>query len=367
MNNVVQLQHYSSDLATAITSLVGYSRSANIQQTSSHEPPLDSEEVQRAKAHILSIVSKIRTLICGPTRLPPISCKPGEILACLRWLREFQILACIPLIRSVPIKDIADLTGVPQTTLARIIRLTATAGFLHELQPSHVARTPLSASFSFESLPSERPYDLGLLTAKPFHATREQQPKLNRQWSAYLHHVGGLYTADDVADVLMQLSWSKISNISDPATAILYYQEPENSNSRITVTNCTLGNRQTASDAAVYILHLPPSSPGAVHTELAVHRDVLCARHGIMLLLTARLLPKPGSLPHPEVEAMARSRDLALLQLTNEGEMEMVALLGIIDLVRDSVGRLVVTKRLCASNGLVVSLVVKYKPGWPRE
>ncbi|PHH90785.1 hypothetical protein CDD83_2676 [Cordyceps sp. RAO-2017] len=77
-----------------------------------------------------------------------------------------------------------------------------------------------------------------------------------------------------------------------------------------------------------------------------MHLDILRARNGIMLLLTARLLPEPGSLSNSEVEAVARSRDLALLQLANESEMEMTELLEIIDTVRDSVGKLVVIKKV---------------------
>lgn len=122
-------------------------------------------------------------------------------------------------------------------------------------------------------------------------------------------------------------------------------------------------------DAAVYILHLPSASAsllsapvlaGAILAELRVHLGVLHASRGVMLILTARLLPQPGSSADPEIEAMARSRDLTLRQLTNEGEMEMQELLEMIDSVRDSVGKLAVTSRLYREN-IVVALVVKYQ------
>jgi len=80
-----------------------------------------------------------------------------------------------------------------------------------------------------------------------------------------------------------------------------------------------------------------------------------------MIILTTRLLPEPGNIPDPEIEAMARSRDLTLLQLVNEGEMEMVDLLEMIDTVRDSVGKLVVTNKLRSRKNLVVALFVKYQ------
>jgi len=141
--------------------------------------------------------------------------------------------------------------------LGRIIRLTATAGFLHEPQPGHVAHTPLSAPFvtnpSFldaamflaESAapaalhmaqatqrfgaggshrPNESAYNLALNTTKPFHTARQEQPKLNRQWFAYLHYAGGLHlhTADHVADILAQLNWSNLSiSISNARACIV--------------------------------------------------------------------------------------------------------------------------------------------------
>jgi hypothetical protein len=167
----------------------------------------------------------------------------NQILACLRWLGDFQILACIPLAGSVPIKDLVDLAGVPEPQLCRIIRLTATSGFLHEPQPGYVAHTPLSMPFvtnpayldaamflaesaapsalqmvyatqrfGDSSRPNESAYNLALNTLKPFHIARQELPKLNRQWGAYIHNSGGLHAASNVADILIQLNWSKVSN-----------------------------------------------------------------------------------------------------------------------------------------------------------
>lgn len=141
----------------------------------------------------------------------------------------------------------------------------------------------------------------------------------------------------------------------------------DNLNPRLTVTSRTLGQRQTASEAVVYILHLPSASPSILLNELSAHLDALRTRGSIMLILTARVLPELGSLSDPEAESTARSRDLALLQLTNDGEMEMEDLVEIIGTVGDNIGKFVVTKKLCARNGLVVALVVKYQAGQMRE
>lgn len=70
-----------------------------------------------------------------------------QLLACLQWLGEFQILAYVPLSERVAYADLADLTGVSAAQIRRIVRTTATAGFLCEPQPDHVAHTPLSIQF----------------------------------------------------------------------------------------------------------------------------------------------------------------------------------------------------------------------------
>jgi hypothetical protein len=165
-----------------------------------------------------------------------------ELLACLQWLCEFQLLTCIPPEVSVPIKDVADLAGVPECQLRRVVRMTATCGFLREPQAGHVAHTPLSCSFvdnqslidavmflaesaSFAGLkmssatqrfgasrrPNESAYNVAMDTARPFHMIRQERPKLGRQWSAYLHYAAGLHTVEKVIDVLSQLHWSNLS------------------------------------------------------------------------------------------------------------------------------------------------------------
>ncbi|KAL9094347.1 MAG: hypothetical protein Q9165_003488 [Trypethelium subeluteriae] len=327
----------------------------------------------------------------------------------------------------------------------------ATSGFLHELQPGHVAHTPLSAPFvtnpalldaamflaesvapaalSMASAtqrfgdsqrPNESAYNLALNTSQAFHAARNERSKLSRQWSAYLYYAGGLQVAsDNVAEIFAQLhleapsvnniAYTRIVEVGAQSTTmacrlaelysnfhiLVQISDPESAsrvafpilnqnrfdagnsrtdrgselNPRITVTNRAVGTRQTAADAAVYILHLPsaPSSPsfsaganGAL-SELQAHLDVLRSNSGLLLVLTARLLPKPGTLPDPQNERIARSRSLTLRQLANEDEMEMAELLEKIDAVRDSMGKLVVVNKLSSRENIIVALAVKYQ------
>jgi hypothetical protein len=50
-----------------------------------------------------------------------------------------------------------------------------------------------------------------------------------------------------------------------------------------------------------------------------------------------------------------------MLQLANEGEMEITELLRIIETTRDGLGRLVITNQLRSPNGLTVGLTIKYE------
>jgi hypothetical protein len=122
---------------------------------------------------------------------------------------------------------------------------------------------------------------------------------------------------------------------------------------------------QPITDAAAYIIHIVPSSGReggpTVRAQLHEYVGVLRASMGVMLVLTAQVLPEPGSIPNSEVEAVARARDLSMLQLANEGAVEMAELVDIIDTLRDETGKLVVINKLRAQDGLVLVLVVKYQ------
>jgi hypothetical protein len=168
----------------------------------------------------------------------------NQLLACLQWLGEFQVLACIPLSGSVPFKDIADLAGVPETQICRVVRMMATAGFLHEPQPGHVAHSALSAPFvtkpSFldaamflsetaapaalqmavatqrfghSQRPSESAYNVAFNTSAAFSSAFEQRSKLQRQWPAYLRYGTGDVDSS-VTDILSRLDWLSLGNVT---------------------------------------------------------------------------------------------------------------------------------------------------------
>jgi hypothetical protein len=162
----------------------------------------------------------------------------------VQWLGEFQVLACIPLSSSVPFKDVADIAGVPEAQLCRVVHMTATAGFLQQPQPGHVAHTPLSAPFvtkpSFldaamflsetvaptalqmgvatrrfghSHRPNESAYNVAFSTSSTFASICEQRSKLQRQWPAYLHYTAGDIDAS-VTEVLTRLDWLSLGKVT---------------------------------------------------------------------------------------------------------------------------------------------------------
>lgn len=141
-------------------------------------------------------------------------------------------------------------------------------------------------------------------------------------------------------------------------------------NANLSITYRSPGMPQPVKDAAVYILHLPavgprPSTGGSaavlIKSELQAYLEPLRANRSILLILTSRLLPEPGSPCGPDVETVARARDLCMRQLAGEGEMEMSEVLGTIEATRDNGGKLVVTSQLRGHNNLVLGLVVKHQ------
>jgi hypothetical protein len=138
--------------------------------------------------------------------------------------------------------------------------------------------------------------------------------------------------------------------------------------SRITVQQRAPGTLQCVHDAAIYILRLPSPSPGVpahslparIIAELRAHIGVLRASSCATLVLTARLLPEPGTVDQ-DVEAIARLRDLSLFQLANEREIEMLELMDMLNSVRDSVGRLVLVNKLRSCNNVTVAFEVRYQ------
>ncbi|KID84420.1 hypothetical protein MGU_08382 [Metarhizium guizhouense ARSEF 977] len=221
-------------------------------------------EVQKLKKSMMANVAHLQQLIMGPSELlQQLACQPAEVLrtstkvcllksqllACLHWLGHFQVLACIPLRHSVPIKDISDLAGVPEAQLCRIARMTMAFGFLCEPQPGRLSHNALSAAFvtnpslldavmflagiatpsalkmaantqrlNYSSSPQATAYNLASNHASSFSTECEQRPQLRRQWSAFRRYGTG-DVDDDLVEILQSLQCAN-QFVGKPGTVV---------------------------------------------------------------------------------------------------------------------------------------------------
>ncbi len=121
----------------------------------------------------------------------------------------------------------------------------------------------------------------------------------------------------------------------------------------------------------MYVLDLgsPSASPAdtlgnltsRITAELVAHLPILRDNRSATLVVAMRLLPDPGSVD-VGVEAVARTRDLVLLQLANERDLEVSELVDLVQGVGDATGRLAVVSRARGRDNSVVALGVKFQP-----
>ncbi|KAM7187814.1 hypothetical protein V8F33_011029 [Rhypophila sp. PSN 637] len=332
-SSLTHLEGYTNELATSVKVLSDQLRDAGLQgRSGSHTPPTSSVahlaiapdapyEVQKARRNVLTNITRVQRLLMGPDDLIQNLASQTQLLACLRWLAEFQVHACIPLNDTVPTKDIADLTGVPETELSRIVRMTSTVGFLAEPQEGYIAHTALSAPYVTElnyldaatflaeiAVPaslqmaaattaqvqkdentgecSTSAYTLAFNTGNlSFQTACQQRPKIQRQWPAFLRCLGD--RDDSVAEVLSRLDWLSLGSacvvdlcaqsteaatvLADQFSALQFVVQlpvapdgtTDNGSStgthggRISVQRRVPCSLQTVKDAAVYMLRMP--------------------------------------------------------------------------------------------------------------
>ena len=145
--------------------------------------------------------------------------------------------------------------------------------------------------------------------------------------------------------------------------ALVGTENVEDFRGRITVQKRMPAAVQVVRDAAVYILRLTtpfPPLPAQILAELSAHLGILRANASATLILAPPLLPEPGTVGK-NIEAMARLRDLSRLQLTNESGLELRELIGMVNSVHDSRGRLLIVNTLRSRNGATAALGVKYE------
>lgn len=139
-------------------------------------------------------------------------------------------------------QDVAELAEVPEIQMVRILRMTATAGFLREPRRGYVAHTALSAQFVLkpalfdavafaseiqvpisllmpavtqmygETLqPEKSAYSLAFKDTSTFATAWKQRPKVRRELAAFAQ-LGANGVQEDVEQLLSCLNWSQLGD-----------------------------------------------------------------------------------------------------------------------------------------------------------
>ncbi|KAI8623047.1 hypothetical protein F5Y19DRAFT_468820 [Xylariaceae sp. FL1651] len=252
MTSLSQLETQCAELAAAIQSLVTCCRSqgalGECSKTSiggTPQPlmlPNNLNEAYRIRKSVLGHLTYIQSLLQQPDDFLQHLATQNQLLACLRWLGDFQVLAFIPLQGSVMMRDVADLSGTPETQLVRVVHMMSTVGFLHEPQLGYVAHTALSVPFVTKpslldaalflaeiAAPSalhmsaatqkfglseridETAYNLAFSTPASFASSYMQRPRLQRQWPAYLRYGAGDFETN-LLDILSHYDWNSMGS-----------------------------------------------------------------------------------------------------------------------------------------------------------
>ncbi|PPJ55992.1 hypothetical protein CBER1_03429 [Cercospora berteroae] len=245
----VQLEQLAKKLSTAARTLGLQAEKQKLSLSSTHAADqlgndVNHLELLHARRDVLSHARGICTLLSTPADFLEGLAMNTQLLACLQWLCESQVLATIPRDTSVPFGDIAAITGVPEAHLCRVARTMMTVGFLHEAVPCQVAHTALSASFVIQpslldaalflsdtAVPASlkmvtaskqfadvqdaqhTAFNLAMRTPHSFATSCEQDRRLSRRAQTYFRYCMGDDDAG-VGEVLGQRDWKALGKAS---------------------------------------------------------------------------------------------------------------------------------------------------------
>ncbi|RAH69270.1 trypacidin cluster transcriptional coactivator tpcD [Aspergillus aculeatinus CBS 121060] len=421
MAYLAQLEAASSNLSAALEELASHYRNGGIDSLGARPPQLlpteAPPEVHKARESALASLTRLQVMLAGPTDLLQNLAGQVQLLACIQWLGDSQVPACIPLDGTALIKDVSSLIGVPESQLSRVIRMATTGGFLQEPQPGHVSHSEVSAAFvtrpsyldaamflAETAAPAALTKETGIKQnsdsdgrkdespgLSSFAAAREAQlPRLQRQWQAYLRYGTG-HVCDTATDVLTCLEGIRMANESAVvevgarsteraiALATQYpslrftvqlqssrHDRLRTSNPRITIAHRQPGSPQPILNAALYILNFPIPVPGSSPALVATHLSVELRAHlpALRLNRSATLVViAPSTSDSDEGIRLTRIRDLSLLQLARQRELGLSEVINLLNGVSDGEGRLVLVNQVRSVGKYgVTALEVKYQP-----
>ncbi|KAJ5215000.1 hypothetical protein N7468_010679 [Penicillium chermesinum] len=410
MDGLTHLEIYGNEFACAFRMIGPFCQSMDTGPSTpavsiSKDVTENSHPGRRTKA------ATIEGLLGNSNEVVQNTAKKVHVLAGIRWLSSLHVLIYLPLRGTIAVKNLAELAGVHEKELVRVVRLTATCGFLQETEPGKVSHTLLSNQFISQCRfkdtsiflaesgipralwrsPMERDSTRPCEGEHTLSKACRMGPAMWRQWAAFLQCTE--HFDHRVTEFLTRLDWTSVGDccivenarvLSDlyPALQIIVQVEAissdpgrpqapqagiasfETYNPQITIQNRPLGTPQPVTDAAAYILHLPPTACGSARSivmmELHAYCTVLSRNRGGMLIATARMLPPPGTVDQ-EIEALARTRDLTCWQLGLDRDPEVSEVVDLVGSVGDAHGRLVVVDQPRTRDNVPVALAIKYQ------
>ncbi|KAJ5245020.1 hypothetical protein N7489_005116 [Penicillium chrysogenum] len=399
MANLAQLEAVSRDFSAAIESLTAYYRNERIDSPNAPGARLPQliptgavSEAHRAKESVLASLTKLQVMLAGPTDLLQNLAWQTQLLACIQWLGDFQVPACIPLEGRAMIKDVSNLIGVPESQLCRVIRMATTGGYMQEPQPGYVSHSELSAAFVAKPSYLDAamflaetgvPAALDMATATKQYsdsaerndgvpsyslfatASEAQLPRLHRQRQAYLRYGTGHVGAQSTERVITLANQYPSLHFTVQLQSDKY-DKCRTPNPRITISHRQPGSPQPILNAAVYILNFPFPAPGSpctsfatqVTAELRAHLPALKLNRSATLVLTA-----PSLSDSAEGVTLTRIHNLSLQQLAMQPQLGKSEVLDLLNGVNDGEGRLALVNQVRSVGKYgVVALEVKYQP-----
>ncbi|KAI0145388.1 hypothetical protein GGR57DRAFT_480574 [Xylariaceae sp. FL1272] len=318
------LETQASSLVASLQSLVQFCHNSDsfmngLSTDSGSASPNTINDGHRLQKTILGQLAQLQSHLQQPADFLQHLAIQNQLLACLRWLGDFQVLVLVPQTGSIAIRDVADLSGTPEPQLARIVHMMSTAGFLHQPQSGQVAHTALSAPFAtnpslldaslflsetagpsalqmstatqrfgLSTRMDETAYNMASGNPAALTHIYLQRPRLQRQWRAYLRLGFGDFDME-LSDMMSRYDWDSLGKATvvevgaiSAATAmeltslhpkldfIVQMCDPVSNGqqcdakctpnkrpgSRIAVHQRAPGALQTVDDAAVYIMHV---------------------------------------------------------------------------------------------------------------
>jgi len=425
MCKVSPIEAYAAEICAAAKIISGYCSQEKCPQPSFEPhapsvtlPPSTPKYVLEARQKLIGAAAKIQQLATEPSEFLPGLAVQYQLIACVRWLSHFSVLACIPLQGSVPYSDIASMCNIPVRTLRSVVRMAMTSNFLCEPKEGEVAHNSVSSQFvtkpayqGWMSFMTEfyMPVSCKFVEATEKWGTSVQKDQtavnlamdttlssfdfitsnrdLSRKFAAYMKGVQAsegtnsrhiltsfdwhwhsgpvIHVAGSPGTIAVALAQAfphlklVVQDLSDTIknSRGLLAVQPQEIRSRITAAEHNFFEPQPHVPGAVYILRmLLHNWCDAEATKiLASLLPAMKSNPTARILIIDTLLPEPGTVDSVS-EAMMRYRDMTMIQVFNTKERDLDEFKALLGNASDHEAKLVL-KRIQHHPGSTLSVL----------